>query len=1119
MNSYNELLQKLDAFIRKYYKNQLLRGLIYAITAFLVFGLTIATLEYIGHFNTTIRAVMFYSFITVNAFFFIKYVCIPLLKLNKFGSIITHNQAAQIIGKHFTNVNDKLLNTLQLQQQLQQQSSTLLLASINQKVTELHPIPFTSAIDLSANKKYLRYAAIPIVALIVILFTTPSLLRDGSKRLIQHNTYFEKPAPFSFILENKNLQTTQADDYTLNLKLKGNEIPEQVYIEIGKNVFRLDKQNLLQFSYTFRNLQQSTTFRFTADGYYSNYYELKVIPNPVILDFDLQVNYPAYTGKTDETIKNTGDLIIPQGTQITWRFNARNVESLQMAFADTTLMAHQNGESTFTFRHTFKSNAAYTIKPANKYMLSKDSMHYTVSVTPDAYPAITVQEQRDSIMTKQIYFKGDVTDDYGFSRLALAYRFIESGSDSNKHTTAINYQNIVVPKGITSHIFFYYLNVDDIKMGMGDAIEYYFEVWDNDAVNGSKSTRSFAQIIKAPSAAEMEAEKESANKALKQEMKEQLADAKKLQKETADALKKLTEKKALDYDDKKKLENLLKQQKELQQKMQSLKQQNENSLQKQNEYNKTENERILEKQQQLQELFEKSLTDEMKEKIKAMEQLLQELDKDKMKQMLDQMKFDAKDLEKELDRNLALFKQLELEQKMDDAIRKLADLAKEQEQLAQKAEEKNSNADEINKQQDALNKKFDDIQKDLKDAEQKNAELDNPMDLPKTDDEQKDVDSQQQNAQQQLNKQDKKGASKSQKNAAKKMDEMAQKISKGMQEQQQEQAEEDMNALRVLLENLIHYSFDQEKLMTQLKTIDVNNPQYLQLSQNQRKLKDDAKVLEDSLFELSKRVPQIQSMVNQEIASINRNAAAAIGHLQDRQVPIARSDQQYVMTSVNNLALMLSEALQQMQQQMQQQQSNASCSKPGKGKPGKGKPSAANMRKMQEELNKQMQKMKDGMKPGDGQKKPGSGQSQGMGQSEQFAKMAAQQEALRQMLQEMENAKDGKGTSGTLGEMQKQMEETERDLVNKRITEQTLKRQQDILTRLLESERAEREREQDEKRESQSGNNLPNRNPSSFLEFQKQRNGEQELLRVVPPSLNTFYKNLVNSYFLQNNNP
>ncbi|HQV00078.1 MAG TPA: hypothetical protein PLO59_02905, partial [Bacteroidia bacterium] len=830
-------------------------------------------------------------------------------------------------------------------------------------------------------------------------------------------------------------------------------------------------------------------------------------------------NYPAYTGKTDEVIKNTGDLILPQGTQVTWHFNATQVETITLALNDTTVTAQRKGENRFEFKQTFKSNTAYTIMPSNNYMLSKDSMHYTVSVTPDAYPTITVHEQRDSILTKQIYFKGDINDDYGFSRLALAYRFIESGNDSIKHNTAINYQNIVVPKGMASHTFFYYLNVDDIKMGMGDAIEYYFEVWDNDGVNGAKSSKSFAQIIKAPTAAQLDAEKENANKALKQEMKEQIADAKKLQKETADALKKLTEKKTLDYDDKKKLENLLKQQKELQQKMESLKQQNENNQQKQNEFNKTDNERILEKQQQLQEMFEKTLSDEMKEKIKMMEQMLQELDKDKMKQMLDQMKFDAKDLEKELDRNLALFKQLELEQKMDDAVRKLNDLAKEQEQLAQKAEDKNSNANDINKQQDELNKKFDDIQKELKDAEQKNAELDNPMDLPKTDAEQKDVETQQQNAQQQLNKQDKKGASKSQKNAAKKMEDMAQKINQGMQQQQQEQAEEDMNALRILLENLIHFSFDQEKLMTQLKTIDVNNPQYLQLSQNQRKLKDDAKVLEDSLFELSKRVPQIQSMVNQEIASINRNADAAIGHMQDRQVAIARSDQQYVMTSVNNLALMLSEALQQMQQQMQQQQSNASCSKPGKGKPSKGKPSASAMRKMQEELNKQMQKMKDGMKPGEGQKKAGNGQKPGSGQSEQFAKMAAQQEALRQMLQDMENAKDGKGTSGTLGEMQKQMEETERDLVNKRITEQTLKRQQDILTHLLESERAEREREQEEKRQSNTGNNLPNRNPSSFLEFQKQLNGEKELLHVVPPALNTFYKNLVNSYFLQNNRP
>lgn len=299
--------------------------------------------------------------------------------------------------------------------------------------------------------------------------------------------------------------------------------------------------------------------------------------------------------------------------------------------------------------------------------------------------------------------------------------------------------------------------------------------------------------------------------------------------------------------------------------------------------------------------------------------------------------------------------------------------------------------------------------------------------------------------------------------------------------------------------------------MTDLKGIDVNNPKYIQLSQQQRKLKDDAKVLEDSLFALSKRVPQIQSMVNQEIASINRNAEQAIGHLEDRQVPVARSEQQYVMTSVNNLALMLSEALQQMQQQMQSQKpANSACKKPGKGKPSS---SASMMRKMQEDLNKQMQKMKDGMKPGDGQKKPGQGQQGQRGMSEQLAKMAAQQEALRQMMQEMNNEKNGDGKLGNLGDAMKKMEETERDLVNKRITEETMKRQQDILTRLLESERAEREREQEEKRESNTAKDQIYRNPAQFEEFKKQQTRETELLKTVPPTMNSFYKNLVNSYF------
>ena len=44
------------------------------------------------------------------------------------------------------------------------------------------------------------------------------------------------------------------------------------------------------------------------------------------------------------------------------------------------------------------------------------------------------------------------------------------------------------------------------------------------------------------------------------------------------------------------------------------------------------------------------------------------------------------------------------------------------------------------------------------------------------------------------------------------------------EEQQKEENEEDMDALRALLENLLKLSFDQEQVMQQLKSIDINNP-------------------------------------------------------------------------------------------------------------------------------------------------------------------------------------------------------------------------------------------------------------------------------------------------------
>jgi hypothetical protein len=1107
--NYHLLLQKLDEFIRKYYTNQLIRGSIYSLTLLLVFFLTVVSLEHFGRFESTIRSILFYSFLALSIAVLLKWIIIPLSKLYRIGHIISHEQAAEIIGKYFNNIEDKLLNVLQLKKQTTEisvYSPELIEASINQKITELKPVPFSAAVNLSENKKYARFAIIPLGALILLIFSAPSVITESTRRLVDYNTYYEKPAPFHFELQNEELQAIQHEDFLLKVKITGDFIPDNAFVEYDNTRIKLNKEGKILFEHQIKNLQKTIKFRFFADDVYSEEYELSVLPNPIVLDFTVDLEYPKYIGRKNESFRNTGDLVIPEGTKVKWVFNTLNSRAVHFTMFDSTRIIPPSSANNYQFSHTFSKSTPYSVKTANEYITGKDSVTYAINVISDQYPNIEVEERADSLSSKRLYFRGQVKDDYGFRRLTFNYKPL------NKDGAQAISQELSVNKNTTQDQFFHLWDLSAINIQAGEEIEYYFEIWDNDGYNGSKSTKTQKMVFKAPSLKEIAQNTEKKNDQIKQDLQSTLKEARNLQRELNDMNRSLLDKKNLNWDDKKKVEDLLKRQKELQDKVENIQQQNQQKNNQQNEYQQMD-EKLLQKQEQLQNLMEQILTDEMKEMFKQLEELLDKMDKNKLQEQLDKMKFDNKDLEKELDRALELFKQLEFEQKLEETIDKLKDLKNQQEELSKQSEDKNAKSDEIQKKQEELKKEFEEVKKDIQDLEKKNSELERPNDMQDTKSDQKNIEQEMQKSSDQLQKNQNKKASESQKNAAQKMDELSQKLEQMQADSQQQQSEEDINALRDILENLIRLSFDQEDIMLKLKTTNRNDPQYLKHTQTQKKLKDDAKIIEDSLFALSKRVPQLDAIINREISAINNNMDKAISHLAERQTPQANSRQQYSMTAANNLALLLSEALKQMQQQQAQQKAGeGSCSKPGAS--GKPKPSASEMKKMQDQINQQIQKLKEQMgkegKEGNQGKKPGGGS----GMSEQLAKLAAQQAALRQQLQKMANEMgNDKGGKQALDKIAQQMEQTETDLVNKRITPETLKRQQEIMTRLLEAENAEREREMDEKRESKEGKNSNFSNPADFFEYKRLKEKEAELLKTVPPSLNPFYKNKVTEYF------
>jgi hypothetical protein len=183
LSSFQIIQDKLEQFIRRFYTNELIKGAILFFAIGLLYFLITLFIEYVLWLEPTGRTILFWVFVLVELVLFVKFIAIPIAKLFKLQKGINHENASLIIGKYFPEVNDKLLNVLQLKGSKEQ--SELLLASIEQKSTELKPIPFQLAVNFKKNTKYLKYAALPL-AILLISFLSGKInwFSDSYKRVV-----------------------------------------------------------------------------------------------------------------------------------------------------------------------------------------------------------------------------------------------------------------------------------------------------------------------------------------------------------------------------------------------------------------------------------------------------------------------------------------------------------------------------------------------------------------------------------------------------------------------------------------------------------------------------------------------------------------------------------------------------------------------------------------------------------------------------------------------------------------------------------------------------------------------------------------------------------------------
>ncbi|NMM46996.1 coiled-coil domain-containing protein [Marinigracilibium pacificum] len=1041
--------------------------------------LIVSSLEYFVYFPGSVRLILFIILTFTFLGFIFGGIIIPLIRLIQSDKLLSDEQAAIFIGEHFPEISDRLINTLQLKS-LTATDHTLIRAEITKRTEDLQTYNFSSAVNFTNARKYLKYVIPPLGVIILVLLVYPSFITNSTERLINFNKHYSKPAPFDFEILTDNLIYKRGDKVEISVQLSGNKIPANCFLVTPTRKYSLGTNKNNVFSLTIEQIQKGFEFYFEAAGFNSQTYELLVVDKAMITSLNINANYPPYTGLKNESFKNTNNIIVPEGTELQFEWQLQYSD--QAVIIDDTLETVKNTDQNISQITYFKT----AILPQNLSLslIGQDGVkemasNIELSVIKDEYPAIEYQTQLDSVLFSYFIIGGKLSDDYGISRLRLYYR----------NNPEEDFNSILIPVSNQPNTGFYYQwNIDSLINQSDYGIEYFLSVWDNDAVNGNKRSNTSKQKITFPSRKEIREELSQKKAETESGIEKQINKAEELNNQLEDLTKKLKTKKELDYNDKQEIKDILKKQEELRRELQQMKE-TYNELNEQQKRFTEVDEELKNKSEQLQKLMDEILDEETKKLYDELQKMLEEQSNlNEIQEKLDDIQFNEKELEENLDRALKLFKQLQFDLKLNESINQLEDIQQKQEEL--------SNTEDENEleQQKEIQENFEELKNSLDELNDINKDLTNPHNMENTGTEQENIEESIQKSIENLEQNSNPSkTNEQQKKTNEQMKQMQQSLAGMQKNMEMESISENLDNLRFLLENLIKISIDQEDLFQSLSKLDNSDPRYNSLAKKQLEIKDDSKLIEDSLRSLASRVFVIEATVTRELASMNKEIDKSVELLKEKKVREAVADQQFAMMHMNNLALLLDDVMQQMQQAM----ANAM----GMPNSQKGKqPGMPGLKQLQQQLSNKIEELKKSGKTG-------------RQLSEELARYAAEQERIRRMMEELKEELDNEnGGSGIGGDLLKKMEENEEDLVNKRLTEKTIERQKEIMTRMLEFEKAMKERELDEERKGETAQQDYEQIPPSFKKYIEEMEKEIELLKTVPLNLNPYYKNEVNKY-------
>ncbi len=1137
---YRELTAKLRQLQRKELLLYTLCGLLYATAASLVFFFSVATLEALLHTSAGIRTLMVLGGLSLwIAIFAMTAGTAPLQLLHILHPPSLEHFALRI-GRFFAPFNDRLSNALQLYRtslQPRGTSAELALAgflNISQRALQL---PFEQILETQKLRRALLAFLAALLLFLMPLLLTPAQYSAALNRLWHFQQSFIPPPPFTLLLAPEDTTVARGSHLVIRARVQGSP-PEQLYLHLKTAHQEQYRTYALQpdadgiYRYQLNSLKRSLRFYVSAPWHTtvvrSATGHVRVVEFPAVRIIRGIIYPPAYTKQQPTRFnESNADLSVLYGSRI--QFTALTNKPVARAtlvllqkrssgtLPDTITIPMQINHNRLTVQWTAKASGTYFIRLEDSAgYRNRNPIHYTLSIFPDAPPTITLLSPTGDVQlheSAQLPIQVAITDDFGFSKLRIYVRLVKSAfTQPDPNYTAVE---IPLPGEGTAFEIPYLLDFAQFHATPGDQFECFLEVLDNDLLSGPKPARTAPFFVHFPSLDEVFQAVEQTHQQAEQQLQQLIERAAKLHKQAENVRRELLKQqnRKINWEQQKKIEDILKEQQRIEEEFKAVQQQLQKMVQQLQEHRAISRE-TLEKYQELQKLMQEVHDPLLQHRAQQLQKALQQLDPQQLQKMVQEFQFDEESFRQRLERTLKILKRLKAEQKADELAKRSEELAKQQQELEQQLENANPENEALRKE---LTEKQRQLEKELEQLRQAMQELENLMkeigqDMPLEELqkameqlEQSQLQQDMQQAAQQMQSGNYQQARQSQKRAIHKLQQFAQQMQNLRSQMQQQVSQEAIRTLQQSIQSMLELSQRQEQLKNQTAMQEFNSAGLTELARQQAQLLEALRNVIASLTELSEKSFAVTPQMGQSLANALRQMQHAIQQLSNRAPRAAARAQQKAMGAMNACMLQMQNALSMMQGTGQGQ---------GQGE-GSGPGSAGFMQQLQQMaleqqiINQGMQQLLQQMQ----------GERLTEDAQHRLGRLAAQQRALQQSLQELaeqqQRSPKGKRILGDLKKIAEDMKEIATDMESGRITEETLRRQERILSRLLDATRSLRERDFEKKREAQTAKKLYRETPPDIdlQRFEAQKQTIETLLRSLRQRYAKDYEHLIRRYF------